>query len=76
MRGTIWGLLASCFLLPASAPFAATTPYDLVILHGRVMDPETGADRIANVGAALRGRAEGLVRCARLAALRKNGRTR
>ncbi|MFO1246857.1 MAG: amidohydrolase family protein [Alphaproteobacteria bacterium] len=50
MRGTIWGLLASCFLLPASAPFAATTPYDLVILHGRVMDPETGADRIANVG--------------------------
>lgn len=50
MRGTIWGLLASCFLLPTAAPFAATAPYDLVILHGRVMDPETGADRIANVG--------------------------
>ena len=50
MRGTIWGLLAGCFLLPAAAPLAATAPYDLVILHGRVMDPETGADRIANVG--------------------------
>jgi dihydroorotase-like cyclic amidohydrolase len=25
-------------------------PYDLVIENGRVMDPETGADRIANVG--------------------------
>ncbi len=50
MRGTIWGLLAGCFLLPASAPFAATAPYDLVILHGRVMDPQTRTDRIANVG--------------------------
>jgi hypothetical protein len=50
MRGTIWVLLAGCLLLPASAPFAATAPYDLVILHGRVMDPQTGADRIANVG--------------------------
>src|SRR5471032_3704951 len=50
MRSTIWGLLAGCFLLPASAPFAATAPYDLVILHGRVMDPQTGADRIANLG--------------------------
>jgi hypothetical protein len=48
MRGSI--LLAVCLLLPASAPFAATAPYDLVILHGRVMDPQTGADRIANVG--------------------------
>ena len=48
MRGAI--LLAGCFLLSAAAPFAATAPYDLVILHGRVMDPETGADRIANVG--------------------------
>jgi hypothetical protein len=48
MRGAI--LLAGCLLLPASAPFAATAPYDLVILHGRVMDPQTGADRIANVG--------------------------
>ena len=48
MRGAI--LLAVCLLLPASAPFAAAAPYDLVILHGRVMDPQTGADRIANVG--------------------------
>ncbi len=48
MRGAI--LLAGCLLLPASAPLAATAPYDLVILHGRVMDPQTGADRIANVG--------------------------
>lgn len=26
------------------------TSYDLAIIGGRVMDPETGADRIANVG--------------------------
>ena len=50
MRGTIWGLLAGCFLFPAGAPLAATASYDLVILHGRVMDPQTGTDRIANVG--------------------------
>jgi len=36
--------------LPGVAAAAAKPVYDLVILHGRVMDPETGADRIANVG--------------------------
>jgi dihydroorotase-like cyclic amidohydrolase len=35
--------------VPASA---APATYDLVIVGGRVMDPETGADRIANVGVA------------------------
>ena len=51
MRGTIWALMAGCaLLLSASVPSAAAPSYDLVILHGRVMDPETGTDRIANLG--------------------------
>ena len=51
MRGTIWGLMAGCvLLLSASVPSAAAPSYDLVILHGRIMDPETGTDRIANLG--------------------------
>src|SRR5471030_683985 len=51
MRGAIWGLMAGCaLLLSAGAPSAAAPSYDLVILHGRIMDPETGADRIANLG--------------------------
>ncbi len=51
MRGTIWGLMAGCvLLLSASVPSAAAPAYDLVILHGRIMDPQTGTDRIANLG--------------------------
>ena len=35
-------------LLGGTSVFAQT--YDVVILNGRVMDPETGFDQIANVG--------------------------
>ena len=38
-----------CGPLAAAIP-AAAQDYDLVILNGRVMDPETGFDAIANVG--------------------------
>jgi imidazolonepropionase-like amidohydrolase len=37
----------------ATVPFAFATNssnYDLVILHGRIMDPESGTDRITNLG--------------------------
>jgi len=51
MRGTLRGLMAGCvLLLSASVPSAAAPSYDLVILHGRIMDPQTGIDRIANLG--------------------------
>lgn len=48
-------LVAVAALLPALAaasPAAAQDPvsYDLVIAGGRVVDPETGFDRVANVG--------------------------
>ena len=39
----------ACGLLAAAIP-AAAQDYDLVILNGRVMDPETGFDAVANVG--------------------------
>jgi len=46
----LWaGLLALAAALP-SAVAQPAPPYDLVILGGRVMDPETGTDRLANVG--------------------------
>ena len=32
------------------APFASAQDYDLVILNGRVMDPETKFDKVSNVG--------------------------
>lgn len=53
MRNTILGLMAGAALLAlqAAAPDAiAQSSYDLVILGGRVMDPESRTDRIANVG--------------------------
>lgn len=34
----------------ASDDFLAETPYDIVILNGRVMDPETDFDAVRNVG--------------------------
>jgi len=40
--------LIFCALLPATA--GAQEPFDIVIVGGRVMDPETGRDEIANVG--------------------------
>ncbi len=45
-------LLISVFLLSLvlPAPTVAQELYDVVILGGRVMDPETGRDEIANVG--------------------------
>ena len=39
----------ACGLLAAAIP-AAAQDYDLVILNGRVMDPETSFDAVANVG--------------------------
>jgi hypothetical protein len=39
----------ACGLLAAAIP-AAAQDYDLVILNGRVMDPETRYDAVANVG--------------------------
>lgn len=41
----------TCFLLASNAP-AFAQEYDLVITNGRVMDPETGFDQVANVGIA------------------------
>ena len=37
-------------LLAAAAIPAIAQDYDLVILNGRVMDPETKYDKVANVG--------------------------
>ena len=45
----ILGLAAVCVLLSLSASMAQPS-YDLVIVNGRVMDPETKTDRIATVG--------------------------
>ncbi len=45
---TLLGILA--LGLGASASTAMASEYDLVILNGRVMDPETSFDAIANVG--------------------------
>src|SRR5579862_133757 len=44
--------LAAMVALAAGAPAVSAKPpiYDLVIENGRIMDPETGADRMANVG--------------------------
>lgn len=43
--------LAWAPLVPrAGQALTAQEPYDIVILGGRVMDPETGRDEIANVG--------------------------
>jgi N-acyl-D-amino-acid deacylase len=39
----------ACGLLAAAVPSLAQD-YDLVILNGRVMDPETMYDSVANVG--------------------------
>ena len=45
-------LLTSALLLSLIATIAAVAqePYDVVISGGRVMDPETGRDEIANIG--------------------------
>ena len=50
-----WSLFLGCALLALQTGLLAADAqtgarYDLVIVGGRVMDPETGTDRIANVG--------------------------
>jgi N-acyl-D-aspartate/D-glutamate deacylase len=49
MRG-ITGLTAAAMLALLSLGAAKPATYDLVIIGGRVMDPQTHADRTANVG--------------------------
>jgi len=43
-------LIASIFLLALSATMVCAQQYDVVLQGGRVMDPETGADAVRNVG--------------------------
>ncbi|MBO9450280.1 aminoacylase [Tropicibacter sp. R16_0] len=43
-------ILALAGTLSAISTLALAQPYDVVILNGRVMDPETGFDQVANVG--------------------------
>nr|WP_321250144.1 amidohydrolase family protein [uncultured Ruegeria sp.] len=43
-------LISSLFLTTAVATSAFAQTYDVVILGGRIMDPETGFDQVANVG--------------------------
>ena len=49
-RSTAWLLLLLAMAAVAPLQAADTGAYDLVIEGGRVMDPETGYDKIANVG--------------------------
>ena len=42
--------LVTAFVLTAIGTMTGAQTYDTVILNGRVMDPETGFDQIANVG--------------------------
>ncbi|MBD0404130.1 aminoacylase [Flammeovirga sp. EKP202] len=48
MKSKILKLVISFFLIPTL--FVNAQDYDLVILNGRVMDPETMLDRVLNVG--------------------------
>ena len=50
--GPIGLILLIALLISASFPFASSSqaPYDLVILNGRVIDPESRSDAIRNVG--------------------------
>ena len=54
MRITRWmfavALAVSLFSARPLAADGATTVLDVVILHGRVMDPETNLDAVRNVG--------------------------
>ena len=45
----ILGVLAASLLLPAAGA-RAQQPYDVAIVGGRVIDPETGLDAVRNVG--------------------------
>src|SRR5687768_2298465 len=48
MRSVVLGLLISCVVSLAGAQ----TAYDLVIARGRVIDPETGFDQVADIAIA------------------------
>lgn len=50
MSGKTFHLLCALTLMAAIAGGAEARNYDLVINSGRVMDPETGFDSVANVG--------------------------
>lgn len=44
-------LVLLSFMLAVTTAFGQSeTDYDLVIINGRVMDPETGFDQVSNVG--------------------------
>jgi dihydroorotase len=46
----IWTLLSSLFFLSGSVHAQASVEYDIVLVGGRVIDPETKLDTIKNVG--------------------------
>lgn len=46
---TLFGILATCLSM-TGCTLNTTTTYDLVISHGRVIDPETGLNAIRNIG--------------------------
>lgn len=46
----IRSIAIAALLLPIAPPLGAQEIYETVILNGRVMDPESGRDQIANVG--------------------------
>lgn len=46
----IRSIAIAALLLPLAAPLSAQEIYEIVILNGRVVDPESGRDQIANVG--------------------------
>jgi hypothetical protein len=50
MRRTLVSLSLSAFFVSALGCAQADLDYDVVVLGGRVMDPETGFDAVANVG--------------------------
>lgn len=53
LKPLLFAVIISCFMFLGNRfvlPIFAQTPYDIVILNGRVMDPETNFDGIRNVG--------------------------
>jgi hypothetical protein len=50
MPSRTWRATAVCALALLALGCAPSGTYDVVILNGRVMDPETGFDAVANVG--------------------------
>jgi len=50
MRRAVWPGAVAVIALIVAAGACSTRTYDLVIANGRVMDPESGLDRVADVG--------------------------